>query len=231
MTLSTSSTPGFSFICVAHSKRLSASEFIRTRRVELGLSIRQAAKLSEGAITHSHWSLLESDDERWKKVQHDTVVGIARALEVSPDALWNVIRGRTPARSTTTEGVFELSKSDYVESIIVILSIDGNEIGERTVTVRRENASGKLYGFTNHHNTVHSIAPGQSVKVNSQKTFEIGDMVLVRASGQIILAYTQDTKASRVITAQGLELKTDKVWGKAFERLENDGDFKRPQMN
>ncbi len=204
---------------------------VRERRVSKTLSVRRAAARSEGAISHSHWSNLENGYTNWTNATPVTVRGIERALEWKEGFLWNLIHGRNTSRITRNDGVFELSKADYVETVIVLISSEGNETEERTVTVRRENASGKLYGFTNPHNTVHSITVGQSVKVNSQKTFEIGDMVLVKASGQVMLAYARDEKASRVVTAQEIELKTTKVWGKVFERLENEGEFKQPKIN
>jgi transcriptional regulator with XRE-family HTH domain len=223
-------TKRFRFFFVGNAKDHDVSQAVLERRSELKLSLREVAARSEGAISHGHLGNLENGSTSWKGVKYSVLRGIERALEWKRGHLTELIHGKTTPASPD-EGVIELVNSDYVTTVIVILSHDGTEIGEKTVTVKRENLGEKLYGFTNQHNTVHSIAPGQSVKINSQKTFQIGDMVLVRASGQVILAYTLDAKASRVITAQDLELKTDKVWGKAFERLENDGDFKRPQIN
>ena len=95
-----------------------------------------------------------------------------------------------------------------------------------------QNAQPKmLQSFAAGQPALGDVMKAHLIKIKSQKTYELGDMVLVKASGQVILAYTKDAKARRVTTAQGIELETVKVWGRAFERLENEGEFKQPKTN
>lgn len=217
----------FRFLYVVDDKDKIVSRAVLERRAELKLSLRDVATLSEGAISHGHLGNLENGSTSWKGAKYAVLRGIERALEWKAGYLSDLIHGT--ANPAVEDIVTELVTSDYVSKIVVLLSYDGNEIGERTVMVKKENAKGKLFAFTNAQNTVHNIGIGQGVKVNTDRVFESGDMVLVRASGQVILAYTQDTKASRVKTSQGLELKTDKVFGKVVERLEIEGEFKEPK--
>lgn len=219
----------FKILFVPHDENAAISALVQQRRDELDLSLREVAKRSERGVSHSQLSNLENQISQWKTARFGVIQGIERGLQWREGFLWSRIHGDTAPEFR--ESVFELSNSDYVRTVIMLLSSEGIEIGERTVTVKREHESAKLYGFTNQHNTVHSIPPGQSVKIKSQKTYEIGDMVLVKVSGQVILAYTKDVKARRVTTAQGIDLLTEFVWGRAFERLENEGEFKQPKTN
>jgi hypothetical protein len=125
-------------------------------------------------------------------------------------------------------GLTELKLSDYAMSEIVILSFEGIEMEKRNVVVHRRYANKPLFGFTNQQATVHGVAVGQAVKILSTKTVKADRMVLVKAGGAVILAYAVDTKASRVITAQGLELHTDKLWGEVIEYLTDETTFIKP---
>jgi hypothetical protein len=214
---------------VSDDKNAAISDVVVQRRQTLKRSLREVADRSEKGVSHSQLSNLENQYSRWKGARPEVVRGIERGLDWPEGYLWSLIHDKST--DTSEIDVTVLDESDYTKVVIVLLSAEGTEVGERTVTTKRQNANAKLYGFTNHQSTVHSVIPGQSVKIISQKTFDVDDMVLVKASGQVILAYALDKKAARVTTIQGLELRTEKVWGRVVERLENEGEFKRPRTN
>jgi SOS-response transcriptional repressor LexA len=68
-------------------------ERLRTLRESRGLSLREAAKRSEGGITHAHISHLENDPAAWKKVSHAKVLALARAYNLSLNGLLNEVNG------------------------------------------------------------------------------------------------------------------------------------------
>jgi transcriptional regulator with XRE-family HTH domain len=219
------------FFYVPDDNDTKTSAFVKARREILGLSFRQAAKRSEGAISHSHWTNLESGIYSWGRVELDTIIGMARALQMPADELVAVVRGQVSSDAISDKLFIRDVTSEYVYYKIVLLSYEGNEIGEKTVLVKREHTTAKLYGFTNQHNTVQGISIGQLVIIKSQKTFNTDDMVLVQAGGQTILAYALNEKASRVVTSQNLEMKTEKVLGLAVEVISSPDLFKRPRSN
>ena len=219
------------FFYVPDDNDTKTSEFVKARREFLKLSFRKAAKQSEGAISHSHWTNLESGIYSWSRVELDTIIGMARALQMSADELVSIVRGQNSRVGITDKTVPRDVSDEYVFYKIVLLSYDGNEIGEKTMLVKREHTSGILYSFTNQQNTVHKIGIGQEILVKAQKTFNTDDMVLVSAAGQIILAYANNEKATRVTTAQNMEFKTDKVFGVVVETVSSPDLFKRPRSN
>lgn len=66
-------------------------ERLRTLRESRGLSLREAAKRSEGGITHAHISHLENDPAAWQKVSHAKVLALARAYNLSLNGLLNEV--------------------------------------------------------------------------------------------------------------------------------------------
>lgn len=61
-------------------------ERLRKLRISRGLSLREAAKLSEGGITHAHISHLEIDPAAWSKISHEKLVALARAYNLPLNA-------------------------------------------------------------------------------------------------------------------------------------------------
>jgi hypothetical protein len=204
-------------------------DFVLKRRNTMKLSLRDAAIRSEGALTYGHWQQLEKNVWAWENVKYQTIRGIERALDMNLEELWNMIH--SPESNPQPVKAQRLEEVEYVSTIIVILSPAGEIAEEKTVTVARAYAGRKLFGFQNQHNTVLGVAPGQSVKVAAAKIVKPDKMVLVKAGGQLILAYALDAKATRVITAQGLELRTEKLWGEVVEYLTDENSFMRSKTN
>ncbi len=206
------------------------TDIVEKRIEELRLSRRSVASRSEGAFSYVQLGNLLSGITEWKNTKVETIRGLERALDWRKGYLLALIHGE----GFNDEPLFmQVAIADvtnqYVNYKIVLLSYEGNEIGERTMLVKKEHASGKLFGFTNQHATVHGISIGQQVLVKAQKTFVADDMVLVQAGGQYILAYASNDKATRVTTAQNMELKTEKVVGLAVDIISSPEIFRKPK--
>jgi hypothetical protein len=199
------------------------SQEVRLRRSELRYSLREAADASDGRISRGHWGNLESGSVPWSSASYEKIRAVEQVLEWPVNYLWNKIH-----HSDNTPDI-KLEELDYVEVIIMLLSSEGTEMGERTAVVKREFSRGTLYGFENEHNTVHNVSPGQSVIVKAQKLFKVGNMVLVKASNLMLLAYAQDRKAVQVKTIEGITLKTEQVFGRVVARFEDQSAFDQPQ--
>jgi transcriptional regulator with XRE-family HTH domain len=222
----------FTLPYVASDKNAKISAMAIARRNELGLSLRDVADASEKAVSHSQLANLENEYSSWLAARHSVIQGIERGLNWREGYLWDLIHGKKIelASSSTESNLIDVT-DQYVNYKIVLLSYDGNEIGERTMLVKKEHAGGKLFGFPNHHATVHGISIGQTVLIKSQKTFKTDDMVLVVAGGQHILAYASNEKASKVTTAQNMELRTEKVIGLVVDFVSSPEMFRKPRSN
>lgn len=68
-------------------------ERLRKLREEAGISLREAAKRSEGGITHAHISHLERDPAAWSKASHEKLLALSRAYGVSLEKLLSRVNG------------------------------------------------------------------------------------------------------------------------------------------
>lgn len=68
-------------------------ERLKKLREELRLSLREAAKRSEGGITHSHIAHLENDPAAWSKASYEKLKALARAYNMPLERFLNRING------------------------------------------------------------------------------------------------------------------------------------------
>lgn len=68
-------------------------ERLKKLRAESRLSLREAAKLSEGGITHAHISHLENDPAAWSKVSYEKLKALARAYNMPLQGFLGRING------------------------------------------------------------------------------------------------------------------------------------------
>mgnify|MGYP002779646224 CR=1 FL=1 len=79
-------------------------ERMKRLREERGLSVRDVAKLSENAFTHSYVSSLENNYAAWSNIGLDKLKGFARAYDMSIEDLIAFIDNRRPVQDETTLG-------------------------------------------------------------------------------------------------------------------------------
>lgn len=68
-------------------------ERLKQIREELNLSLRGAAKLSEGGITHAHISHIETDPAAWSKVSYEKLRALARAYNLPLEKFLSRVNG------------------------------------------------------------------------------------------------------------------------------------------
>lgn len=66
---------------------MTTGERLTQLRLDRGLSLRGAAQLSEGAISHSHLSDLEKGRTTWDDLSYSRISGLARAYGLNPRTL------------------------------------------------------------------------------------------------------------------------------------------------
>lgn len=141
---------------------LSPSEKLARLREGKGLSLREVAKRSEGAVSHSYISDLEKGLSPWNSASLTTVKGLARAYDLSVVGLLDYVNGNPDlfsdteiVRSNRTVSTYRLTASgerwemmktsertfideDLVEGDYVAFVIDEGERYRTTLVVKRQ---------------------------------------------------------------------------------------------
>lgn len=100
-------------------------ERLKQLREELNLSLRGAAKLSEGGITHAHISHIETDPAAWSKVSYEKLRALARAYNLPLEKFLSRVNGTPyPAKPNIYTDEVTLESPDLRRSTRPIPEID-----------------------------------------------------------------------------------------------------------
>jgi len=170
---------------------------LKQLRVARGLGLREAARLSENAVTHTQISNIEAGITPWAGVKLGTLEGLARAYGIPFTRLVELANGRTSE-------VRELQEAHSGKKLIPIYNMvsagegaDGGEIvGTMEIDATR---SGKRVGYLIEGDSMMpEIKPGARIEVVLQDHAQ---------PGETIVAYTAEhgmvCKLLHSITADG----------------------------
>ena len=98
------------------------SEFVAQRMRDLGLSSRDVARLSEGAVSHTHVSDLIRGERSWSGLSIKTLEGLARGLNLTFEELLAVVRQKYPLVEQQSKIIEELGylEADFAKEFVAV---------------------------------------------------------------------------------------------------------------
>lgn len=203
------------------------SEAVRNRMAELRIkSNREVERRSENSLSYVQLGNLLNGITPWDKAKPETIRGIERALDWRRNHLFDLIHGTGATLKPDS------MSGNFVIRIIDVLHSTGTVTGSIEVPVPKEFASADLLAIYPDAQTILGLEQGRGIifERSAKKPNRIGEVVIVRAAGKILLAYATDLKGAKVKTAQGLELRVEEFLGVlAFEIPRGARDFDAPK--
>lgn len=155
---------------------------LKALRESRKIGLREAARLSGGAVTHTQISNIEAGITSWAGVKLGTLEGLARAYGVSFERLVQVATGRT---SEVTEVQQAHAGKRLVPIYNLVSAGDGADGGAMVGTMEIDaNKRGEYVGYLIEGDSMMpEIKPGGTVEVRLQDHAE---------PGSVIVAYTAE---------------------------------------
>lgn len=127
-------------ILFAYRGRMGFAEIVRERRENLGLSLREAAEKTDGAVSATNWKNLENGTRPVTSARRRTLLGVCRALEWPDSAIDDLRAERWPegGRSDEVVATLELGETKFMVRRLKGRKMTADEVDEAIAFIRAQ---------------------------------------------------------------------------------------------